>query len=193
MVTLTGLPHYKVLRARAHLLVGNETDADDLVQETVERALRTFSHFQPGTAALAWLLTILRSVWIDSWRRRRRDVPDPLDGRFEPCQPAVDPPDLYDFADLIIARLPAATARLSPKLREVMELRLSANWSYQAIAARLRVPLATVGTRMLRARRQLARILQEELRLEPELTAVAPALDSGPGPSVVAACRLVGP
>lgn len=182
MFTLTVMPYQGVLRARARQLAGNETDADDLVQATLERALRTFSRFRPGTAAQAWLHTILRSVWIDNWRRTRRDVPEPLGGLCAVLQPEPDPPDLYDFADVVAARVPAATKRLPPKLRTVLELRLISKFTYRAIAQRLRLPLPTVGTRVLRAKRRLARILEADLRLQRDQTRAVgrlPVVDGG--------------
>ena len=181
MFTLTVMPYQRALRARARQLAGNETDADDLVQETLERALRTFSRFRPGTAAHAWLLTILRSVWIDNWRRTRRDVPEPPARLCETRQPEPDPPDLYDLADLIAARVPTATKRLPPKLRTVLELRLISKFTYRAIARRLRLPLPTVGTRVLRAKRRLARILEADLRLPGDQTRAVGRLPVVPG------------
>jgi RNA polymerase sigma-70 factor (ECF subfamily) len=180
MFTLTVMPYQGVLRARARQLAGNETDADDLVQATLERALRTFSSFRPGTAAQAWLLTILRSVWIDNWRRTRRDVPEPLGGLCA-VQPEPDPPDLYDLADVIAARVPTATQQLPPKLRTVLELRLISKFTYRAIAQHLRLSLPTVGTRLLRAKRRLARILEADLRLQRDQTRSVARLPVVPG------------
>ena len=60
--SLTVLPHEKALLRRARRLVSHEADARDLVQETLERALRTFHAFRPGTAVWAWLRTIMNSV-----------------------------------------------------------------------------------------------------------------------------------
>src|SRR6185369_17513078 len=68
---LTVLPSEQALLRRARRLVGSDADARDLVQETLERALRTFHGFRPGTAVWAWLRTIMNSVWIDGWRRRQ--------------------------------------------------------------------------------------------------------------------------
>jgi hypothetical protein len=62
----------------------------------------------------------------------------------------------------ILARLPHAIARLPRIFREVLELRLQENRSYGEIADRLGIPSRTVGTRILRARRQLRQILEEE-------------------------------
>jgi DNA-directed RNA polymerase specialized sigma24 family protein len=90
--------------------------------------------------------------------------------------PAEAPPAIYEMADTILERLPDALARLPPKLRAVLELRLRARWSYAAIAKHLGIPSRTVGTRLLRARQQLAVILQQDL---PQLAQMrAPEMES---------------
>jgi RNA polymerase sigma-70 factor (ECF subfamily) len=174
--TLTVLPHEPSLLRRARRLVGNEADAFDLVQETMERALRTFHVFRPGTAVWAWLKTILKSVWIDAWRRRRAAaklafVPA-LD--MAPLEEPVGPEREGTDAEAMLARLPEALTQLPPMFREVLELRLQANWSYGAIAQRLGIPSRTVGTRILRARRQLRAILERELSATPERQGPSP-------------------
>src|SRR5512143_163693 len=74
------LPHADRLFRLAMWLERNRSEAEDLVQETMLRALRSFHRFQPGTNCRAWLMTILRHLW--SNRRRAR-------GRFR----QVDGPD----------------------------------------------------------------------------------------------------
>ncbi len=165
---LTVLPHEKALIRRARRLVGHDADARDLVQETLERALRTFHAFRPGTAVWAWLRTIMNSVWIDGWRRRQAaakicHLPSVDLAAYEPEPP---PSDAMDDEE-ILERLPAAIAQLPPIFREVLELRLQANRSYGEISERLGIPSRTVGTRILRARRQLRAILEEEMSKEP--------------------------
>jgi RNA polymerase sigma-70 factor (ECF subfamily) len=161
--SLTVLPHEKALLRRARRLVSHEADARDLVQETLERALRTFHAFRPGTAVWAWLRTIMNSVWIDGWRRRQAaakicHLPSMDMAAYEPEAPEPDGPD-----EEILQRLPAAIAQLPPIFRQVLELRLQANRSYGEISDLLGIPSRTVGTRILRARRQLRAILEEQI------------------------------
>jgi RNA polymerase sigma-70 factor (ECF subfamily) len=163
--SLTVLPHEKALLRRGRRLVGNEPDARDLVQETLERALRTFHAFRPGTAVWAWLRTIMNSVWIDGWRRRQAAAKICSLPSIElAAAPEPEPSSAIEGSEEeILARLPAAIERLSPIFREVLELRLQANRSYGEIADQLNIPSRTVGTRILRARRQLRAILEGEM------------------------------
>ena len=69
------------LRAFAISLCGNVDRADDLVQETLLRALANIDSFQPGTNMPAWLFTILRNLFRSEYRKRRREVED-ADGRY---------------------------------------------------------------------------------------------------------------
>src|SRR6516225_10217730 len=62
------------LRAFAISLCGNIDRADDLVQETLLRALAHIDSFEPGTNMPAWLFTILRNLFRSEYRKRRRDV-----------------------------------------------------------------------------------------------------------------------
>src|SRR4029078_8823558 len=64
------------LRAFAISLSGNVDKADDLVQETLLRALSHIDQFEPGTNMSAWLFTILRNLFRSDYRKRRREVED---------------------------------------------------------------------------------------------------------------------
>src|ERR1700682_4533473 len=68
------------LRAFAMSLCGNVDRADDLVQETLLRAIANINSFEPGTNMSAWVFTILRNLFRSEYRKRRREVEDG-DGR----------------------------------------------------------------------------------------------------------------
>ena len=176
--SLTVLPHEQALLRRGRRLVGSDADARDLVQETLERALRTFHAFRPGTAVWAWLRTIMNSVWIDGWRRRQAAAKVTTLPVIEVATAEPEPSPREGVEEAFLERLPHAIARLPPIFREVLELRLQANHSYGAIAKQLGIPSRTVGTRILRARKQLRTLLEQEVaeadaRMMPAAGAVA--------------------
>ena len=74
---LTAIPR---LRAFGISLCGDVDKADDLVQETLQRALANIDSYEPGTNMLAWLITILRNLFYANYRKSRREVED-VDGR----------------------------------------------------------------------------------------------------------------
>src|SRR5437016_9232787 len=69
------------LRAFAISLSGNVDRADDLVQETLLRAMANIDSFEPGTNMSAWLFTILRNLFRSEYRKRRREIED-ADGSY---------------------------------------------------------------------------------------------------------------
>jgi RNA polymerase sigma-70 factor (ECF subfamily) len=142
------------LLARARGLVG-ASDADDLTQSTLERALRHIDHFRPETNLLSWLRTIMFNLTVDGWRREkclRTSAKDPD----EVLVPVEEPPP---WADLTGFDIRAAARRLSPGFRLVFELHCLWGLSYGDIARQLHVAPGTVGSRLMRARQQLRSVL----------------------------------
>jgi len=148
------LPLLGELRRRARTYYPSAADAADLVQDTLERALRHFATLRPGSNTRAWLLAIMYHLFVDRCRRRAReealpeqDLPAP---EAEPAEPwtALDP-----------AHVGQALARMEGPFRQILELRWRDRCSYREISTRLGIPIATVGTRILRGRRQLRTVL----------------------------------
>ena len=103
------------LRAFAMSLCGKIDRADDLVQETLVRALTNIDTFEPGTNMSAWLFTILRNLFRSEYRKRRREVED-SEGHFSATlksQP--DQPSHMEFEEFR-----SALARLPPDQREAL-------------------------------------------------------------------------
>ena len=75
------LPFIPQLRRYARALVGNETGADDLVQDTLERSLQKFALWQPGTNLRAWLFSVMHNVYVNQVRGARDWLP--LDDELE--------------------------------------------------------------------------------------------------------------
>src|SRR5512134_4166647 len=105
------------LRAFAISLSGNVDRADDLVQETMLRALANIDSFQPGTNLQAWLFTILRNLFRSEYRKRKREVED-TDGSF--AESLKSHPDQLGRVEFQEFR--AALAQLPDEQREALIL-----------------------------------------------------------------------
>jgi RNA polymerase sigma-70 factor (ECF subfamily) len=149
----------KVLFARALGLARSHEDALDLVQDTFERALARRDQFVPGSSVRAWLLHIMRNLYIDRWRRRMRERAEADQFPELPApEPSSEPPPAWE--DLEGEQIVGALVALAPPFREVMEMRLVARRSYREISVALGIPTATVGTRLRRARNKLRDVLE---------------------------------
>lgn len=142
------------LRAFAISLSGNVDRADDLVQDTLLRALANIDRFQRGTNLNAWLFTILRNLFHSEFRKRRREVEDP-DGAYaarlasQPEQGAH-----LDFQDFR-----TALARLPADQREALLLVGASGFSYEEAAAICECAVGTIKSRVNRARNRLSEML----------------------------------
>lgn len=142
------------LRAFARSLAHNPTQADDLVQDTLVKALANVDRFEPGTNLRAWLFTILRNHYYSQLRKAKREVED-AEGRIAARQ-AVRPEqdgsvDLEDFK--------AAFAQLQPDHREVLTLVGASGCSYEEAAEICGCAVGTIKSRVNRARRKLTELL----------------------------------
>lgn len=139
------------LRAFGISLTNNVDRADDLVQETLLRAIANIHRFEPGTNMQAWLFTILRNLFHSEYRKRRREVED-ADGKYAATL-SVQPDQLphLDFADL-----QAALAVLPPEQREALLLVGASGFSYEQAAEICGCAIGTIKSRVNRARTRLA-------------------------------------
>jgi RNA polymerase sigma-70 factor (ECF subfamily) len=142
------------LRAFAISLSGNADRADDLVQETVIRAMANIDSFTPGTNMSAWLFTILRNRFRSEYRKRRREVEDP-DGSHVASLKA--PPE--QFGRLEFKEFLEALAKLPYIQREALILVAASGFTYDEAAAICGVAVGTIKSRVSRARQELAELL----------------------------------
>ena len=147
------LPHLDAAYGYARWLTRDPSDAQDLAQEAMLRALRYFHAFR-GEAARPWLLRIVRNTWIDFGTRNKMEkLPlEVLENR------AADGPDPEQSALASDQRrqIAAALAALPAEAREVLVLREIEDLSYKHIAVVLDLPIGTVMSRLARAREKLA-------------------------------------
>jgi len=141
------------LRRYARALVGGREAADDLVQDTLERALTRMSQWQPGTDLRAWLFSIMHNLRVDQMRR-----PVLPASSFE--DETVEPPVRASQTDQIeVSDLDAALACLPEEQRAVLLLVALEDMSYAEIAEMLGIPVGTVMSRLARGRERLRQIL----------------------------------
>ena len=147
-----------VLLVLARRMCASEADAADVAHDTLVRALQAGDRLQAVENLQAWLVTILHRRMIDLFRKREREqLGDPPE---EPAMTQEPPPaDAPLWTRIDFEQLRAAVERLDPEFRQVFTLHAFERRSYRDIAAALDIPQATVGTRLLRARRKLRVLL----------------------------------
>ncbi len=151
------LAHEPTLSRMALKLCKNPSDAHDLVQDTFERALTRRDQLVAGSNEAAWLVTILHNLFIDRCRKQKRT---PRSEPIEDIQVAAPEPEAEPaWSSITPAEVQAALAQLGEEFRRVYELATVESRSYQEIADVLGIPKATVGTRLIRARRKLKELL----------------------------------
>jgi len=142
------------LRAFAISLTGNFDRADDLVQDTLVRALANIDRFERGTNLNAWLFTILRNLFHSEWRKMKREVED-VDGAYAARLSTI--PEQGSRLDLADFR--TALTKLPSDQREALLLVGAQGFSYEDAAQICGVAVGTIKSRVNRARARLAQLL----------------------------------
>jgi RNA polymerase sigma-70 factor (ECF subfamily) len=136
------------LRRYARALVGDRATADDLVQDTLERAWLKLHLYRRGTDLRAWLFTVMHNVHVNRVRASR--VTDPLEDEM---------PELAQRAPqgdaLLVRDLDRGITRLPAEQRAVLLLVTLEEMSYEQVARTLGIPIGTVMSRLSRAREKL--------------------------------------
>jgi RNA polymerase sigma-70 factor (ECF subfamily) len=140
------------LRRYARALVGDRATADDLVQDTLERAWAKLHLYRRGTDLRAWLFTVMHNVHVNRVRATR--LTDPLEDEM---------PELAQRAPqgdaLLVRDLDRAIARLPAEQRAVLLLVTLEEMSYDEVARTLGIPIGTVMSRLSRAREKLRALM----------------------------------
>lgn len=159
--------HLPRLRRYARALTGDRHLADDLVQDTLERALARSSLWRRGSKLDAWLLTIMHNLFVNQLRARARHATDALDDL--PAEPAqrAQQGDALEVRDL-----QAALMALPVEQRSVLLLVTLDERSYEETARILDLPVGTVMSRLSRARERLRQLLDAGAHAPPALRIV---------------------
>lgn len=149
------IEHLPRLRRYARALTGDASRADDLVQDTLERALVKLDLWKPGSDLRAWLFTLMHNLYVNQTRGLRPQEPVTEDAPDEPVSggqmEALTARDIRD-----------ALARLPEEQRAVLLLVGLEQFGYAEAAQVLGVPTGTVMSRLARARERMRRMLAGE-------------------------------
>ena len=141
------------LRRYARALVGERAGADDLVQDTLERAWTKLHLYRQGTDLRAWLFTVMHNVHVNRMRATR--LTDPLGDEMPELAQRATQTDV-----LVLRDLDRAIARLPADQRAVLLLVTLEEMSYEAVARTLGIPIGTVMSRLSRAREKLRAMMR---------------------------------
>jgi RNA polymerase sigma-70 factor (ECF subfamily) len=148
------VPFIPNLRRYARALVGDRDGADDLVQDTLERAVRKFHLWRPGDLR-AWLFSIMHNVFVNQLKARKIapsvDIDEAMIAAHIPTVTSVDVLDLQ-----------RALLQIAPEQREVVLLIALEDMTYSDVSRALGIPIGTVMSRLSRGREKLRRLMSGE-------------------------------
>ena len=153
------------LRRYARALTGDRALADDLVQDTLERAWGRLHMWRKGSDLRAWLFSIMHNLYVNQTIARHAQASVALDEVLDLPVPATQE------ERLVIRELVAALGRLPVEQREVVLLVGLEQVSYQEVAKVLGIPLGTVMSRLSRGRERL-RALMSDRTSAPQLKVI---------------------
>ena len=148
------------LRRFAHSLARNAADADDLLQDTLERSLGRSHQFEAGTNLKAWMFTIMRNRFYTECRRRQR-VRDHADERRLGAADGEERVLGGQFARVETQEFARAFGMLTADERSLLVMATVEELPYETIAQMLEVEIGTVKSRVSRVRTKLRRIQEE--------------------------------
>nr|WP_245414478.1 sigma-70 family RNA polymerase sigma factor [Mycoplana dimorpha] len=148
------------LRNFARRLCRTSSSADDLVQETLVKAIANLDKFQEGTRLKSWLFTIMRNTFCTNAKIERRESPSLVDdcSSFAPSTPA------GQEWHLRAVECQRALSRLTPEGQMLVKMVVVDGVTYEVAAERLNCSIGTIKSRLFRIRARLARELHQEER-----------------------------
>jgi RNA polymerase sigma factor (sigma-70 family) len=155
------MPLFDSLYRYARCLADDQSEAEDLVQETYLKGLRGFVSFVPGTNFRAWMFRILRNTFLTSRTGLRAVPPLSLDEHEEILLDKATP-ETELMQRMNRDSLRRAIERLPLPFREVLVLSDVENMRYKEIAETLSIPIGTVTSRLMRARQKVRDLIMKE-------------------------------
>lgn len=148
------------LRRFALALTGSVADADDLVQDTVERALRNLHQWEPGTRLDNWMFRIAKNRFIDIRRSNKRSGMIVIEAPGETASVSSDGLRAAEYR-LALQDVSQALQNLPLEQREALALVVIDGLSYRDASNILDIPIGTLTSRIARAREALAHLVPE--------------------------------
>ena len=149
------VPYIPNLRRYARALVGDRDGADDLVQDTLERAVRKFHLWRPGDLR-AWLFSIMHNVFVNQLKARKIAPSVEIDENMLAAPiPTATSVDVLDLQRALLS--------LAPEQREVLLLVALEDMTYADVSGALGIPIGTVMSRLSRGRERLRRLMNGEV------------------------------
>jgi RNA polymerase sigma-70 factor (ECF subfamily) len=192
------LGHLDTLYGVASRMTKGTSEAEDLVQDTVVKAMRARAQFQPGTNLKAWLLRILTNTFMNRYRRGglERDLfdgpdADPLaDGWMgTSTMRAMRDPEATALTPILEGEVNRALEALPDEFRLAVVLSDVEELSYKEIAEVMGCPIGTVMSRLHRGRKLLQKSLREQAVAMGIVPAIEPAKDEAPAATSLEAYR----
>jgi RNA polymerase sigma-70 factor (ECF subfamily) len=158
------LEHIDALYRYAMALTHEQTEAEDLVQETYLRAVKAFGQLVPDSNLKSWLFVIMRNAWLNQVRHSQTGpriirLENEQDDTARWTASFAHNPDVVYLRKLESEEISQAIESLPGIYREIVVLRDIEGFSYQEIAAMLGCPAGTVMSRLGRARQKLRGML----------------------------------
>jgi len=147
------LEHVPRLRRYARALLGDRYAADDLVQDTLERAWNKFHLWRPGSDLRAWLFAIMHNVFVNQVRGKRNEIERTME------ELPVVAVRATQSDSLEIADVERSLRELPDEQREVLLLVAIEEMTYDEVSRALGIPIGTVMSRLSRARERMRRLI----------------------------------
>ncbi len=163
--------HIPSLRRYARALTGDAWTADDLVQDTLERACSKWRLWTAGSDLRAWLFTLMHNIFVNQVRRAVRQSAAGTTVDVEAVAHELAAPDAGDAQSLDLQR---CLLRLPEDQRVVLLLVTLEDLSYEEVARITAVPIGTVMSRLSRARSRLRELMDNPAQGAPGIRTAPP-------------------
>lgn len=171
------VPHLDALYGTALRMTKSESDAEDLIQETMLKAFRYFDKYEQGTNCKAWLFKIMTNTFINRYRKKQKRKEFLIDDDFRPLQERAEAPEHtpfhenYDSEEHLYFKMfgdevKRALEEIPVDFRMVVLLADLQDFAYKEIAEIMDCPIGTVMSRLYRGRRMLQAQLAEYARAQ---------------------------